>query len=219
MSLRHRFLSLLALASFAVIGIARCLAGSVTLTWPAPGDDSLAGRATRFDLRYSIQPLTAANFSLATAASNLPIPGLPGFIESTRIDALTSGQTYYFAIKTADDANNWSVMSGVVSRVPQDVAGVGVSLALRFSAPCPNPAREQSQFCFELPSPMHVLVEVIDITGRRIRTLLNDARGAGINNLTFDLRDEHGSRLAQGVYLVRARLGEAVIMRRLVVTR
>jgi hypothetical protein len=219
MSLRHRFLSLLALASFTVIGIVRCLAGSVTLTWPAPGDDSLAGRATRFDLRYSIQPLTAANFGLATAASNLPSPGLPGFIESTRIDALTSGQTYYFAIKTADDANNWSVMSGVVSRVPQDVAGVGVSLAPRFSAPWPNPAREQSQFCFELPSPMHVLVDVIDVGGRRVRTLLNDSRGAGINNLTFDLRDEHGSRLAQGIYLVRARLGEAVIMRRLVVTR
>ena len=103
--------------------------------------------------------------------------------------------------------------------MPLEVAGAEVTPVLRFSAPWPNPAREGTQFRLELPGPMRVQVEVFDVGGRRVRTLLDEPRGAGIKNLTFDLRDDHGSRLAQGIYLVRARLGEAAIMRRLVVTR
>lgn len=219
LSLRHSFLSLLALASLSVIGVTTCLAGSVTLLWSAPGDDSLTGRAARFDLRYSTQMITPANFSQATAAVNLPLPGARGTIQYTIIDGLQGGRTYYFAIKSADDAGNWSVMSNVIARVPVEVVGVEVTPELRFSAPWPNPAREGAHFQLELPRPMRVQVEVFDVGGRRIRMLLDEPRGAGSENLTFDLRDDHGSRLAQGIYLVQARLGETAIMRRLVVTR
>jgi hypothetical protein len=219
MSLRIRILSLIALVTFAAFGVTLTRAGSVTLTWTTPGDDSLTGRTSRFDLRYSLQTITAANFAQASAAPNLPSPGIPGSVQSTRVDLLQSGQVYFFAIKSADAASNWSIMSNVVSRVSQDVAGVGDAPGLAFSAPWPNPARERSSFRLELPVPMRVQVEVFDISGRRVRTLLDEARGAGSENLTFDLRDEHGSRLAQGVYLVRARLGETAIMRRLIITR
>jgi hypothetical protein len=219
MSLRLRFLDLIALAAFAVLGVTAALAGSVTLRWTTPGDDSLTGRAARFDLRYSSQTITAVNFNQATAAVNLPVPGLPGVIQSARVDALQSGRLYYFAMKTADEVNNWSAMSNVISRLPQEVAGVEGTTALQFSAPWPNPARQATQFRLELPGPMQVQVLVFDVGGRQIRTLLDEPRGAGANSLTFDLRDERGAPLAQGIYLVRARLGDTVIMRRLVVTR
>jgi hypothetical protein len=219
MSLRIRILSLIALASFAAFAVTTSLAGSVTLYWSAPGDDSLTGRAARYDVRYSTQTITPTTFLQATPALNLPSPGLPGSVQSTRIDLLQSGQTYYFAIKSADSANNWSIMSNVISGLSQDVAGLEATLTLAFSAPWPNPAREHSSFRLELPVPTRAQVEVFDISGRRVRTLLDETRGAGSENLTFDLRDEHGSRLAQGVYLVRARLGETAIMRRLIITR
>ena len=219
LSLRRPFLILVALASFSVISVTTCLAGSVTLTWSAPGDDSLAGRASRYDLRYSPQTITSANFSQASAAANLPIPGAPRSIQSATIEALQSGQIYFFAIKTADKASNWSVMSNVIVRVAQGTVGVEDTPSLRFSAPWPNPAREGTQFRLELPGPMRVQVEVFDVGGRRVRTLLDEPRGAGIENLTFDLRDGYGSRLAQGIYLVRARLGGMAITRRLVVTQ
>jgi hypothetical protein len=219
MSRRRRLLSLVALAALPVISVTTCLAGSVALTWSAPGDDSLSGRASSYDLRYSNQLITAGNFSLATAAVNLPSPGLPGSTQSATVDALLSGRVYYFAIKSVDHANNWSAMSNVVARWPSMVTEAKVAPELRFSAPWPSPAREVTQFRLELPGPMQAQVEVFDLGGRRVRTLLDEPREAGIKNLTFDLRDEHGSRLAQGIYLVRARLGEATFTRRLVITR
>jgi hypothetical protein len=219
MSLRLRFLDLVALASFTVLSVTAALAGSVTLRWTTPGDDSLMGRATRFDLRYSNLTITALNFNQATAAVNLPVPGLPGAIQSVRVDALQSGRTYFFAIKTADEINNWSAISNVISRTPQEIVDVEGTTALQFSAPWPNPARQGAQFRIELPGPMQVQVLVFDVGGRQVRTLLDEPRGAGANHLTFDLCDGRGARLAQGIYLVRARLGDTVIMRRLVVTR
>jgi hypothetical protein len=66
---------------------------------------------------------------------------------------------------------------------------------------------------------VQVLVEVFDVGGRHVRTLLDEPREAGIKNLTFDLRDERGAQLSQGIYLVRARLGAATFMRRLTITR
>ena len=41
-------------------------AASVTLHWTAPGDDSLTGRATTYDLRYSLLPISVTDFSTAT---------------------------------------------------------------------------------------------------------------------------------------------------------
>jgi len=212
-------LSLLVSAAVPVILAPPALAGSVTLTWTAPGDDSLVGRAARFDLRYSTQMITPANFSLAVAAVNPPVPGPAGSIQSATVAGLVSSRTYYFAIKSGDDNGNWSAMSNVVSRQPIDAAAVDEPLALSFSAPRPNPARQATRFDLVLPGSLWVRIEVFDIGGRMVRRLLDGPRGAGTEDLVFDLRDDRGTPLAQGVYVVRARLGESAILQRLVVTR
>jgi phosphodiesterase/alkaline phosphatase D-like protein len=90
---------------------------SVHLTWTAPGDDSLAGNATQYDLRYSTSAITAANFSSATRVTGMPAPGASGAAESYTVAGLASGTTYWFAIKTADDVGNWSLISNIVSKV------------------------------------------------------------------------------------------------------
>ena len=57
------------LLSFVPTSHAATSAVSVTLRWTAPGDDGLAGRATRYDLRYSKTLITAANFASATVVN------------------------------------------------------------------------------------------------------------------------------------------------------
>jgi hypothetical protein len=219
LSPRQVLLSLLLASIVGFVSTTPLLADSVTVSWTAPGDDSLSGRATRYDLRYSTQPITAANFGLASAAVNPPLPADAGSSQSATINGLQSGLTYYFAIKSVDETGNWSALSNIYVKAAPGTAGVGGGFGLAFSAPYPNPARESARFQLELPSAMPVRLEVFDIGGRLVRTLLDETRPAGSENLLFDLRDKQGTRLAQGVYLVRARLGESAFMRRLVVTR
>ena len=89
---------------------------SVPLTWTAPGDDSLTGTATRYDLRYSTAAITASNFATATAWTGVPTPAAAGTSQSAVITGLQPATTYWFAIKTVDDAGNWSGVSNIISR-------------------------------------------------------------------------------------------------------
>ena len=46
-------------------------ASHVTLAWSAPGDDGFVGVALRYDLRYSLEPITTVNFGQARPAANV----------------------------------------------------------------------------------------------------------------------------------------------------
>ena len=89
---------------------------SVQLSWTTPGDDSLSGTASQFDLRYSTATITASNFTSATRWTGTPTPGTPGTRQSTTVTGLQPSTTYWFAIKTGDEVPNWSGMSNVISR-------------------------------------------------------------------------------------------------------
>lgn len=91
-------------------------ATAATLTWTAPGDDGTTGQAASYDLRYSSQPITDDNFTSRSAAVGAPVPAIAGSTESFTIDNLEPASTYYFAIKTSDEAGNISAISNVATK-------------------------------------------------------------------------------------------------------
>ena len=95
-------------------------AASVTLRWTAPGDDGSVGTAAQYDVRYSTSAITANNWNSATQVTGEPAPKVAGSAESFTINSLTANTTYYFAVKTADEATNWSGLSNVVSVTTAD---------------------------------------------------------------------------------------------------
>ena len=94
--------------------IVTVVGGVVTLAWTAPGDDGDTGTASEYDIRYTNSSVTEGNWEACTRASTEPEPALPGTEQSAVIN--TSGDTdLYFAMKTSDEASNWSSLSNVVT--------------------------------------------------------------------------------------------------------
>lgn len=89
---------------------------SVTLTWTSPGDDVDTGTATTYDVRYSTLGMTEGIWISATKAVGEPTPQVAGASESMIVSGLTINTTYYFAIKTMDEAGNESSFSNIISR-------------------------------------------------------------------------------------------------------
>jgi len=87
----------------------------------------------------------------------------------------------------------------------------GVTLLAR-----PNPFRGEAQVELVLPQPASVAVTVLDVTGRRVRTLAEGPRAAGTHAFRWDGRDEAGRASAPGLYLVRASDGRPTRVTRLV---
>lgn len=88
---------------------------SLTLVWTAPGDDGSVGTASSYDVRYSTDSITVGNWNSATQMSNEPAPNPAGTPESLSVAGLAENTTYYFAIKAADERDNWSGLSNIAT--------------------------------------------------------------------------------------------------------
>jgi hypothetical protein len=87
----------------------------VRLVWTAPGDDGNTGTAARYDIRYSMDPLSDAVWPSASQAVGEPVPAAAGSADTFVVTGLDQSTTYYFALKAADEAGNWSAKSNIAS--------------------------------------------------------------------------------------------------------
>ena len=96
------------------LAVAEAGSNRVRLTWTAPGDDGTQGRAKRYDLRYSLSPITEATFADALPAF-APEPQSAGAAESVEVGGLAFSTTYHFAVRALDELQNPGPISNPVT--------------------------------------------------------------------------------------------------------
>ncbi len=96
--------------------------------------------------------------------------------------------------------------------LPEDPAGSAPVAVARLSAG-PTPFSDRLEIRLDLPSPATTRMEIIDPTGRRIRSY-PAAPMAGRARLTWDGRDDSGHPAPSGVYWVRAVVGDRTLQTR-----
>jgi hypothetical protein len=88
-----------------------------------------------------------------------------------------------------------------------DEAQARQSLALE--PPRPNPAGMRAEIRYYLPESGEALVEVFDLSGRRVREVFRGTTQAGSRAVFWDRRNDAGEKVAGGMYWVRlTALGE-----------
>ena len=75
-----------------------------------------------------------------------------------------------------------------------------------FAPPYPNPTNSRTAFSFAMPADAVVALEILDIRGRRIRTVVRSEMTAGRHVLSWDGRDQGQRPVAAGVYYARLRV-------------
>ncbi|TVR18490.1 MAG: T9SS C-terminal target domain-containing protein [Balneolaceae bacterium] len=78
----------------------------------------------------------------------------------------------------------------------------------------PNPFNSRTQIRYQLPETSEVRLNVYEMTGRRVATLVNGNRPAGTHTVTFN-----AGNLSSGVYIYRLQAGEYLQMKRLTVIK
>ena len=79
----------------------------------------------------------------------------------------------------------------------------------------PNPFNANTQIAYHLATPGLVRLEIYNILGQPVRTLVNQFQPAGFYQVPWDARDQRGAPLAAGVYLTRLRHPDGAQTRRL----
>lgn len=105
---------------------------SVTLTWTATGDDNNIGIAAEYDLRWAYDSTALImDWSGCHQITGLPSPQPAGMTEIFTVEGLPADTVLFFAIKTADEAGNWSQISNIARVRTPDVTHPAAIMDLR----------------------------------------------------------------------------------------
>jgi hypothetical protein len=103
--------------------------------------------------------------------------------------------------------------------VPPAPKAEAVQFAL--SHPSPSPCTQTARVVCTVPQQLAgagLRVDVLDLSGRTVSTLMSERARGGTVSLAWDLRSDHGARVPAGVYFVRVAIGDVMRSVRLVVT-
>jgi hypothetical protein len=90
----------------------------------------------------------------------------------------------------------------------------GIPLAFSLDQNYPNPFNPSTVIGYMIPRSGYVTLEVFDILGRSVRTLVSGEQGFGQHSVRFD-----ASGLASGVYFYRLRAAGLLLTKKLMVLR
>lgn len=90
---------------------------------------------------------------------------------------------------------------------------------LTFLAPHPNPTRGRCVLGYSLARPGPVVLEIFDVSGRRVRRIRHDASPAGAQQLAWPGDDDRGRPVAAGTYFARLSAAGEQATRRIVRVR
>lgn len=116
---------------------------------------------------------------------------------------------HYYVVQFADTHGNLGPFSAEVSSGATDVPGADATRTA-IARVYPNPSNPSTRIACTLAAPGHVRVDLFAADGRRVRTLLDETRGAGPFELTWDGTDASGGRMASGSYFLRLQSGSEV---------
>ncbi len=89
----------------------------------------------------------------------------------------------------------------------------------RLAGAMPNPCADGTSIRYSLATPGRVELRIYDVSGRLVRTLVDDEREAGWHFVPWDGRDSSGKDVASGVYFVMLHAGGETSRDKVVVVR
>jgi PKD repeat protein len=119
------------------------------------------------------------------------------------------------------DLIQWRGMSGTAALGgPTDLIAMGnVPDEFETLQNYPNPFNASTNIEFALPVESHVSLEVYNVLGQRVRTLVNEYLPAGRHTVQFNARDERGVELASGIYFYRLQTDDGIDTKKMILMK
>jgi hypothetical protein len=112
------------------------------------------------------------------------------------------------------NANSFNVL---VNGGSSNVDNFGLPARFALYANAPNPFRPMTEIRFDLPRTSRVHLEVFDIAGRKVNTLLDGTIGAGSRSVLWNGRDAQGKSVGSGVYFYKLRAEDYTAVRKMTI--
>jgi hypothetical protein len=187
----------------------------------------------------TVPPSTSVNYYARAAVTifnqrNAPAVGTEvlGHFEGPSADVVTGttgidGRVVFQSAKVRNPVGAWAFYVDAVSR-DGDVYGVERNVETYDQAKAavipeqfelfqnyPNPFNPTTRIEFSLPQPGRVRLDVYNIAGQVVQTLIDGQQDAGFHGVVWDGRDGDGHPVASGIYFYRIQTADLTATRKM----
>lgn len=155
----------------------------MTVSWEAPGDEDVA--------RYYVY----RSFGGTTLGDPVHVTSSLAWTDPE------GNQWARYWVAAVDDADN--IGEPISSDPTTNVDVIPTTSFLKQNAPNPFNPSTTIEFGLTASGEGAVSLEIFDVTGRRVKSLLNENRAAGTWRVTWDGTTDAGTRVSSGVYFYR----------------
>lgn len=171
------------------------------------------GTASPYRQSFKIIDITTNTvlFERNNAAYSYSVPSIWDVDNDGILEAVFSRYDYPSLTNYTLEAYNTGVPTSVGSEVP----------VIRFELEqnYPNPFNPATTIEYNLNSSENVQLNIYDIKGERIKTLVNDFQSAGNYKVQWDGTNSQGSKLSSGVYFYSIKTGSNVSTKKMILLR
>lgn len=146
-----------------------------------------------------------------------------GFFYLDSVDppiVINPGDTFPFIIGLCDYSYD---EFGLNPRTPADLGGnhndENVINPLAKFYNYPNPFNPETTISFTLTKRAKVSVNIYNISGQKVKTLVNDVRPAGTNNVTWNGTDNNNNPVSSGVYMYKIKNGRHTSTKKMILMK
>ena len=139
---------------------------------------------------------------------------------SSFVDPLITDGAFFYQVTAlydqgeSDPSNEASVAINVATETTP-----GVPEAFALAQNYPNPFNPETQIAYTLPAFSHVRLDVFNLMGQRVRTLVDEKQATGVYTVRWDGQTDSGASVATGVYVYRLKTGAFEASRKMVLLR
>ncbi len=174
----------------------------------------------------STSPLQVSTISLTLPGNEPPIidngdfwavinylpatPGGPGI--GVDVTPPNSGRGKFFT--RTDDWQDFAGGNLMITAYIADLPPIGVDdgntvpATFELMQNYPNPFNPSTVIGYQLPETEHVLIEVYNALGQKVRTLVDDVKDAGRYSISWDGNNNSGQSVSSGIYLYKINTGK-----------
>jgi hypothetical protein len=172
----------------------------IVISWSIEADETFEG----FNIyrRSAKQP-----FEIRLNQDALLEPSIRSYLDG----GVEPGMTYHYAVV-------FVMPDGSELRSPPVSAAMNV-LSTHIGQNRPNPFNPTTELEYRLAQDSHASLIIYDVTGRRIRTLVDQVQKSGIHRVRWNGRDTDGRLVSSGVYFYKLTAGSFSQTRRMVLLK
>jgi hypothetical protein len=194
----------------------------VTIEWYTNLDDTLGAQWNVYRKDVTQQYVSSAGAGQDQVLASGQIPD--GYVKVNSAPVEAARPNYYrFTDVTAEGGRWYSYVLGRLFQEGEVLFGPYAVFAPTSAVPrvpslsqnFPNPFQPQTSIAFSVPAQAagssaftRVSVRVYDVSGRLVKTLVDEPKAPGFYSVRWNATSDAGDRVAGGIYFIRAHIGD-----------